>query len=66
MSTSPDGDFEFEMEIEIKAELALAESSRPGEITNLPVSEWPFDPVDVGRRPRDGELGFEYALCALI
>ncbi|SNR38661.1 hypothetical protein [Actinomadura mexicana] len=49
MDTSPSGDFEVEMEIEVAAEMTLAESSRPGEITNLPVSEWPFDPVDVER-----------------
>ncbi|GAA2410358.1 hypothetical protein GCM10010191_19000 [Actinomadura vinacea] len=51
MSTSNGDDHsEFELEVEVKAELSLAESSRPEEAGDLPVSEWLFDPVDVQRQ----------------
>jgi hypothetical protein len=48
-----DGDFLHDLEIEVEAELHLAESSRPEEVIELPVDEWPFDPTDVQREEID-------------
>jgi hypothetical protein len=49
--SSPIGDNEslHELEAEVEAELAMAESSHPEEVADLPVSQWLFDPADAQR-----------------
>ncbi|MCO6010811.1 hypothetical protein NE236_38215 [Actinoallomurus purpureus] len=50
MTTPPSGDDSlYELEVEVSEELTLAESSRPEEIADLPVTEWLFDPADAER-----------------
>ncbi|GAA4557576.1 hypothetical protein [Planotetraspora kaengkrachanensis] len=53
--------FLYELEIEVEEEVILAESSRPEEAAELPVSEWRFDPADAERE----EIGLRGLLGAV-
>ncbi|NJP88614.1 hypothetical protein HCN51_03930 [Nonomuraea sp. FMUSA5-5] len=60
MSTGEDG-FLHELEIEVEAEVTLVEASRPGEVAELPVGDWLFDPTDAERE----EIGLRGLLDAV-
>ena len=65
MSTPAEGEgFLYELEVEVRDELRLAESSRPEEAAELPVTEWLFDPEDA-ERDRAGLQGLLGAVQAL-
>ncbi|MBO2448644.1 class I SAM-dependent methyltransferase [Actinomadura barringtoniae] len=49
MSTSTGDEFEVEFEAEVEAELTLAESGDQERASEIPASEWLFDPIDVER-----------------
>ncbi|MEU4405600.1 hypothetical protein AB0F88_13810 [Streptosporangium sp. NPDC023963] len=50
MSTpAGEDDFLYEFEAEVGEELILAETSHPEEPSDLPVTEWLFDPADAER-----------------
>ena len=50
MNTPTSGDgFLHELEIEVRQELTLTESSHPDQPTDLPVTDWLYDPTDVER-----------------
>jgi hypothetical protein len=61
--SAPNGenDFLHELETEVEAELTVAEASRSEEVTDLPVTEWLFDPTDVERE----EIGLRGLLDAV-
>jgi hypothetical protein len=59
--SSGDNDFEVELEIEVEEELNLVESSHAEQATDLPVSEWLFDPADAERE----EIGLRDLLGAV-
>jgi hypothetical protein len=65
VSTPAEGEgFLHELEVEVRDELRLAESSRPAEAAELPVTEWLFDPEDA-ERDRAGLQGLLGAVQAL-
>ena len=62
MST-PTGEngFLYELEVEVETELTLVESSHPEEASDLPITEWLFDPADAQR----DEIGLRGLLGAV-
>ncbi|WP_344474806.1 hypothetical protein [Nonomuraea monospora] len=62
MSAPRDQDgFLHELEVEVEAEVSLVEASRPGEVAELPVTDWLFDPTDAERE----EIGLRGLLDAV-
>lgn len=60
-ASTGDNEALHELEVEVKAELAMAESSHPEEVAELPVTEWLFDPTDAERE----EVGLRSLLDAV-
>ncbi|MEV0407667.1 hypothetical protein [Actinoallomurus sp. NPDC050550] len=65
MST-PNGEngFLYELEIEVEEELTVTEISNPEQATDVPVTDWLFDPADT-ERERTGLRGLLGAIQAL-
>ncbi|MFI7150346.1 hypothetical protein ACIBO2_35975 [Nonomuraea sp. NPDC050022] len=61
--SAPSGDdgFLYELQVEVEEEVILAETSRPEEAAELPVTEWLFDPTDAERE----EIGLRGLLDAV-
>ncbi|MFI7703983.1 hypothetical protein [Nonomuraea sp. NPDC049480] len=58
---SGENDFLDGLKVEVEVELTVAEASRPEEMTDLPVTDWLFDPTDVERE----EIGLRGLLDAV-
>lgn len=64
MSNPSDNEFLHGLEVNIEAELAIAESSHPEDVSDTPVTEWLYDPTD-GERYEVGLHGLLDAVEAV-